>query len=161
MSREQLSANTSEGCVAPGLGEEAPVASGRTTNGEVVLTAKQSGKTFLWDLAAGIDYVLPAPVAGMVFRFYATVAATSNTHAISTDAATTFIGGALQMVIAASGTSEGQVGDETSDVTIAMNGTTTGGLEGTSIEVFALSSTVWIARHSTVVGSGTLATPFA
>ena len=65
------------------------------------------------------------------------------------------------MGIAATDTNEMQVGDETSDVTIAMNGTTTGGLEGTYIEVVALSTTVWIARRSTVIGSGALATPFA
>ena len=158
MAREQLGNNTSEGCVAPGLGEEAPASSGAAA---VTLLPEQSGQTFLWDDAAGIDYTLPAPVAGMVFKFYCTVAATSNTHAISTDAATTFIGGGLSMGIAATDTNEFQVGDETSDVTIAMNGSTTGGLEGTSIEVLAISSTVWVARNSTVVGSGALATPFA
>jgi hypothetical protein len=161
MAKEQLGSNTPEGCEIPGLNEVAPTASGRTTNGEVVLTAEQSGGTFLWDLAAGIDYVLPAPTAGMCFNFYATVSVTSNTHAISTDAATTFIGGSLSMGIAAADTNEMQVGDETSDVTIAMNGSTTGGLKGTYIEVLALSSTVWIARRSTVIGSGALATPFA
>jgi len=161
MAKEQLGTNTPEGCEIPGLNDTAAVASGLSANGEVILTAAQSGGTFLWDLAAGVDYVLPAPTAGMVFKFYATVAVTSNTHAISTDAATTFIGGSLSMGIAATDTNEMQVGDETSDVTIAMNGTTTGGLEGTSIEVFALSTTVWLARASTVIGSGTLATPFA
>lgn len=158
MSREQLGSNGSEGCVAPGLGEEAPVASGGATR---TLLASEQGVMHLWDAASGVDYTLPAPVAGMVFKFYASVAVTSNSHAISTDSASTFIGGTVQQVIAASGTSEGQVGDETSDVTIAMNGTTTGGLKGTYIEVVALSSTAWVARNSTLVSSGTLATPFA
>ena len=97
----------------------------------------------------------------MKFNFYASVSVTSNAHVVQTDAATTFIGGALSMGIAATDTNEFQVGDETSDVKISMNGSTTGGLEGTSIEVVALSSTVWIARNSTVLGSGALATPFA
>ena len=92
MAREQLGYKSPEGCEAPGLCEEAPTASSAAA---VTLTADDAGKTFLWDAATGIDYTLPAPVAGMVFRFYCTVSVTSNAHAISTDAATTFIGGAL------------------------------------------------------------------
>lgn len=157
MALESLSKQSSEGCVAPGLHDEVTASGGATRT----LKAEESGGTFLWDAATGVDYTLPAPVAGMKFNFYATVSVTSNAHAISTDAATTFIGGGLSMGIAATDTNEFQVGDETSDVTISMNGSTTGGLEGTSIEVVALSSTVWVARNSTVVGSGALATPFA
>jgi hypothetical protein len=158
MSVEYLNKRNTEGCIAVGLHDVGSEASGAATR---TLTAAESGGLFLWDAATGVDYTLPAPVAGMKFYFYASVAVTSNTHAISTDAATTFIGGSLSMGIAATDTNEMQVGDETSDVTIAMNGTTTGGLEGTYIEVVALSTTVWIARRSTVIGSGALATPFA
>ena len=155
---EQLGSRTTEGALVYGLHEPSATASGGATR---TLTAADSGAIHLWDAASGVDYTLPVPVAGMKFYFYASVAVTSNTHAISTDAATTFIGGSLSMGIAATDTNEMQVGDETSDVTIAMNGTTTGGLEGTYIEVVALSTTVWIARRSTVIGSGALATPFA
>lgn len=157
MALESLSKQSTEGCVAPGLHTEVAASGGATRT----LKAEESGGTFLWDAATGVSYTLPAPVAGMTFNFYATVSVTSNAHIIVTDAATTFIGGGLSMGIAATDTNEFQVGDETSDVTISMNGTTTGGLEGTSIEVVALSSTVWVARKSTVVGSGALATPFA
>ena len=154
----QIGPNGTDGVVAPGLHEPAAAASGGATR---TLTAADSGKIWLWDAATGVDYTLPPPVAGMCFSFYASVSVTSNAHAISTDAATTFIGGSLSMGIAATDTNEMQVGDETSDVTISMNGSTTGGLEGTYIEVVAISSTVWIARRSTVIGSGALATPFA
>ena len=153
----QVGPNSTDGQTLPGLHTEVTASGGATR----VLTAAESGGTHLWDAATGVSYTLPAPVVGMVFNFYATVSVTSNAHAILTDAATTFIGGGLSMGIAATDTNEFQVGDETSDVTISMNGTTTGGLEGTSIEVVAISSTVWVARNSTVVGSGALATPFA
>ena len=155
---EQLGVRTTEGAVIYGLHEPAATASGGATR---TLTAAESGAVHLFDAATGVAYTLPAPVAGMTFSFYASVAVTSNAHSIGTDAATTFIGGSLSMGIAATDTNEMQVGDETSDVIVSMNGTTTGGLEGTYIEVVAISSTVWITRRSTVIGSGALATPFA
>jgi hypothetical protein len=159
MTIENLSKKSTEGCVAPGLHDVGGSASGGVTR---VLKASESGGLFLLDSAAGVAYTLPVPVAGMKFAFYATVAVTSSdVYAINTDAATTFIGGSLIMGIAATDTNESQVGDETSDVTITMNGSTTGGLEGTYIEVVALSATVWIARNSHVIGSGDIATPFA
>lgn len=153
---EQLGGNPPDGTVAPGIHVEVN-ASGAATR---TLMTNESGGIFLWDAASGVDYTLPPPVAGMQFTFVASVSVTSNAHAISTDSAATFIGGAIQQVIDTSGTSEGQVGDPTSDVTISMNGSTTGGLLGTHITVTALSSTVW---HATglVVGSGTLSTPYA
>lgn len=159
MALESLSKQGTEGCVAPGLHDAAVEASGGVTR---ILKASESGGLFLLDSAGGIAYTLPAPVAGMKFSFYASVSVTaSDVYAINTDAATTFIGGSLIMGIAATDTNESQVGDETSDVTITMNGSTTGGLEGTYIEVVALSSTVWIARNSHVIGSGAISTPFA
>lgn len=156
MALENLSKQSTEGCLAPGLHNEVTASGGATRT----LIAADSGGTFLWDSAAGVDYTLPAPVVGMKFSFYASVSVTSNAHAISTDAATTFIGGAIQQVIAANAVSEGQVGDDASDVTISMNGTTTGGLEGTRIDVECLSGTTWVAT-GLVVSSGTLSTPFA
>lgn len=159
MALESLNKQSTDGCVTKGLHDAASEASGGTTR---ILTASESGGLFLLDSAAGVAYTLPVPVAGMKFAFYASVAVTSSdVYAINTDAATTFIGGTIMMGIAATDTNESQVGDETSDVTITMNGGTTGGLEGTYIEVVALSSTVWIARNSHVIGSGSISTPFA
>lgn len=156
---QQLDLKGSQGCLANALHEPAATASGAATR---TLTAKDSGAVHLLDSAGGIAYILPVPVAGMTFSFYATVAVTSSdVYSITSDAATTFIGGTVLMGIAATDTNETQVGDETSDVTITMNGSTTGGLEGTYIELYALSTTVWLARRSHIVGSGSLATPFA
>lgn len=156
MAIEQLGMNSTDGSQAPGL-HQIVAASGGATR---VLTAAESGGTFFWDAATGVTFTLPVPVAGMEFTFYATVSVTSNAHIIVTDAATTFLGGAIQQIIDTSAVSEGQVGDDASDVTISMNGTTTGGLEGTKITVLATSTTTWVAS-GTVVSSGTLATPFA
>lgn len=156
MALEQLGKDTTEGCVAPGLHTEVAASGGATR----VLLAEESGTTFFFDAATGVTFTLPAPVVGMQFSFYATVSVTSNAHVIVTDAATTFLGGAIQQVIDTSAVSEGQVGDDASDVTISMNGTTTGGLEGTLITVTCITSVAWVAT-GLVVSSGTLATPYA
>jgi len=154
---EQLGGNPPSGTIAPGLHREVSASGGATRD----LRPDESGGVFLWDAATGVIFNLPPePVAGMQYTFVCTVSVTSNAHAIATDDAAIFIGGAIQQVIDTSATSEGQVGDATSDVTISMNGSTTGGLIGTNITVTALSATTW---HATglVVGSGTLSTPFA
>ncbi|MEE8289570.1 MAG: hypothetical protein V3R25_09175 [Nitrosomonadaceae bacterium] len=159
MALEELNRKNQEGCRVFALHEPAATASGGTTR---TLSAGDSGAVHLLDSAGGVAYTLPVPVAGMQFAFYASVAVTaSDVYSITTDAATTFIGGTVLMGIAATDTNESQVGDETSDVTITMNGGTTGGLEGTYIELYALSTTVWLARRSHIIGSGSLATPFA
>jgi len=153
---EQLGSNVSGGCIAPGLHKEV-TASGAATR---TLKADESGGVFLWDGAAGIAYTLPAPVVGMTFVFLVSVSVTSNAHSVVTDAATTFIGGGIQQMIDTTAVSEGQFADPTSDVTISMNGTTTGGLIGTRVVFECISSTVWNCS-GLVASSGTLATPFA
>ena len=152
----QIGDRGDDGVAVYGLHKPEIIAAGATET----LTAKQSGATVLLDTAAGSVVTLPTPAAGMEFDIFVSTSVTSNSHQINTSAATEFIGGAIQMVIDTSGTSEGQVGDPTSHVTITMNGSTTGGLYGTWIKVRAISSTVWIAT-GIVVGSGTLATPYA
>lgn len=151
---EQISGNASEGCIAPGLHTEVIAAGSAKT-----LVAGDSGAVVLLDTAAGSTVTLPAPVAGMYFDVAVSTSVTSNSHIVQTDAATTFIGGGINQIIDASGTSEGQFADPTATVTITMNGTTTGGLIGTTMRFHAISSTVWNIT-GLVASSGTLTTPF-
>lgn len=130
------------------------------TTATLAPTADQSGTVFLLNRAAGITITLPAPVVGLQYTFVVQTAVTSNDYGMDTDAATTFLLGVIQQVIAASATSEGQVGNGTSHVSLNMNGTTTGGLAGSYHKVRAVSSTVWQVE-GIHVGSGTLATGFA
>lgn len=149
-----LAANTTVGGVT--VGQASVVASGGAT---VTLTAAQSGGTFLMDAATGITYTLPAPVAGLMFSFLVSVAVTSNNHIVVTDATGThFILGAINEVINNSATTKAFVANGTSNSTITMNGTTTGGLQGTVLNFTAISSTVWYLEGQ-IVASGTLATP--
>lgn len=156
MALENLSKQSTEGCVAPGLHDEVSASGGATRT----LTAADSGGTFLWDAATGVAYTLAPPVVGMKFRFIVSVAVTSNAHSFTTDAATTFLQGGVNQVIAASAVSEGQTGDGTSDVIFSQNGTTTGGLIGTDVVLECITATQWQVS-GLVVSSGTLATMFA
>lgn len=122
------------------------------------LTAKQSGSTVLFDRAAGIVYTLPAPVVGLNYTFVVTTSITSNNAKIITDAATTFLMGAVWNAVAA-GTGTEFIADGTTIRTVTQNGTTTGGLIGTMFNVYCVTATQW-AVEGTVLGSGTIATPF-
>lgn len=155
MGLEQIGYNSPEGNVQPGQHVEVIAAGAAKT-----LLAEDSGAIILLNIAAGSVVVLPAPVAGMYFDFLVSVSVTSNSHSVTTDAATTFMGGGIQQMIDTTAVSEGQFADPTSDVTITMNGTTTGGLIGTAFRLACISATVWHC-NGLVASSGTLATPFA
>lgn len=156
MAIEELSKNSTDGCVANGLHREV-IAAGAA----VTLVAEQSGALILQDTAAGSIVTLPAPVVGLQFDIVTSVSVTSNSHVINTDAATTFINGGVDSTSTA--VAEGGdtfVADGTSDVTLTSNGTTTGGLKGSAYNFTAVSSTVWMCT-GVMAGTGTLATPFA
>lgn len=122
------------------------------------LTAKQSGALVLMDAAAGYTITLPAPVAGMQFEFLQTVTQTSGSQKIMTDAATTFILGEVLTITTATASPAGFAFNGSSHIAYLSNGTTSGGIIGTTLKFTALSSTVW-AITGVVVGSGTIATP--
>lgn len=124
------------------------------------LTAKESGALCLFDRAAGVVYTLPPPVIGMQFEFMTTVTITSNAAKVITDAATTFLLGVVDMLIAGSATTLAAAANGTTHVAISSNGTTTGGVIGDRFRVTAISSTQWVIDGQ-VSGSGSIATPFA
>lgn len=127
----------------------------------VTLTAAQSGSTVLFDRAAGIVFTLPVPVVGMAFTFLTTVSVTSNNATVITDSGSTFIlGSTLSLVAGGATTPFTSIGNGTSTIKVQSNGTTTGGLQGGCYNLYAISTTVWYVEGF-LVGSGTLATPFA
>lgn len=125
-----------------------------------VLTAKEAGALCMYDLAAGVVYTLPTPVAGMIFRFGVSVARTSNAHKVITNLATEFLVGAVGLLNNAATTGEAFGADGTTIRALSSNGTTTGGLIGDYYELTAISATQWFIR-GLLVQSGTAATPFA
>jgi len=134
-----------------------PVVSG--SGATLTLTKAQSGSVVLLDRAAGIVVTLPPPEPGLSFTFAATVSVTSNVYKIITDAGTTFVSGLITEATA-SGASNIYNGNGTTHISIAMNGTTTGGLLGSFFEFYAVSSTLWVINGSNLA-SGTIAGPFS
>lgn len=152
---EQLGYGSPSGCIARGQHRKVISGEGATRT----LTRKESGALVMFDRAAGIVYTLPAPQVGMEFEFQASADVTSNAYKIITDAATTFLVGAVMSGELAAAMDVFQA-DGTTIVALSSNGTTTGGLIGSNFKVTAISSTQW-AIEGVIVGSGTLATPFA
>lgn len=125
------------------------------------LNVNESGATCLFDRAAGIVYTLPVAVPGTYFDFMVTTTVTSNAAKIITGAGTELLIGYLISVD--TDTTDGTRGfgaNGSTHVAISMDGTTTGAIKGTKIRVTCLSSTNWLVE-GTLLGSGTVATPFA
>jgi len=160
MALENLSKQSTEGCVAPGLHQEVIQSIGTT---ERQLLPEESGSLIILDASDQITVRLPTPVAGMQFEFLTTVSVTSSdTHKIITNTiASEFIIGAIDSSSAA--VAEGGdsfVANGTTHVAVTSAGSTTGGLVGQRIKLTAISATLWSVT-GVLFGSGTLATPFA
>lgn len=127
----------------------------------VTLTPQQSNSLVVMDRAAGIVFTLPAPSVGLRFRFAVLTSVTSNAYKIITNVGTVFMLGSLVNIDTDSSNAVAAwTADGSTIVSISMNGTTTGGLKGTFIEVTCISTTEWIVTGIDQ-GSGTVATPFA
>jgi hypothetical protein len=153
---ERLNYGSPAGCIATGLHREIISVTANTT-----LTKDQSGALVLLAVASGATVTLPAPVEGMQFDFGTTVTRTSNSYKIITDAATTFLVGAVMAGDATIATS-GDVfeANGTTIVSVTMDGDTKGGFIGTTLRFRCISSTQWYVE-GLVIGTGTMATPFA
>jgi len=123
------------------------------------LTAQEAGTTCLFDRAAGVVYTLPAPVAGMKFTFQTTVDATSNAYQVSTNAASVFLLGAVEIGTIATASGASFSADGTAIVGLSSVSGETGWLIGSKFTVVAINSTQW-AIWGFLIGSGTITTPF-
>jgi len=153
---ERLNYGSPDGCVATGQHREIVSVTSNTT-----LTKEQSGALVLLGVASGATLTLPAPQEGMYFDVGVTVTRTSNSYKIITDAATTFLVGAVMAGDATIATS-GDVfeADGTTIVAVTMDGDTKGGFIGTTLRFVCISSTKWYV-NGLVIGTGTMVTPFA
>lgn len=106
--------------------------------------------------AAGIAVTLPA-ATGSGDRYYLRVGVTitSNSTTLTTGGSDTYDGFvSTATTTAGAGLHEAAGG---SDHIITMNGTTTGGIIGSIVELVDVASTIW-SINGHLVGSGTLAT---
>lgn len=132
----------------------------------IVLTAAQSGRVILVDDAAGLDFTLPAISAsevGTKFEFLVTTSITSNSFRVTAASGDLLRGGIAMFDFDAAYTApQGAyyTPDESNDLIMTMNGTTTGGKKGTKITFTAISATGWFVS-GIAFGDGVLATPFS
>lgn len=127
------------------------------TAATVALTAADhGGKVVALNRAAGVTATLPAATgSGEVFRIYVGTAVTSNSDIIQVANASDTMVGTIISTLAAGGTTFGETAQGTDD-TITMNGTTTGGLIGSYVELTDWAANVWLV-NGRLAGSGTLA----
>lgn len=122
-------------------------------------TQAQSGTTFLLNAAAGFTVTLPTvPVIGTHYTFVVTTSVTSSTLKIITGTAAQLLQGVITSATTTASVFESVIGS--SNISVAMNGSTTGGLVGSQFEFTCLSATLWQV-FGTNFTSGTTATPFA
>ena len=128
------------------------------------LAASDSGKTIIFGAAAATLIKLPAPELGMVFNFVSAITATGDHEIQALTNAHGFLGG-VSIVSSTVGESDAfsAAGAGTDDF-ITMNGSTKGGIAGSGLRIVAIldasAAKCW-AVTGTLIGSGTIATPFA
>ncbi len=123
------------------------------------LTVADSGQVFLLDAAAGVTVTLPTAAAGLTYTFVVKTSVTSNSYKITAGSSNGFFQGGIAEATAG-GAADVFTGDGTSDISVTMNGTTTGGLLGSIITVTCLTTGLW-QIGGTNIASGIIATPFA
>lgn len=116
-----------------------------------------NGQTINLSRAAGITVTLPAATgSNAVYTFEVATSVTSNNNVIQVANATDVMNGFSSVA----GTTGSVFSTLPASDTITMNGTTTGGLIGSYVQVTDLAAGYYLVQAS-LVGSGTPATPFS
>lgn len=94
---------------------------------------------------------------GTTYTFY--VETTASAWALKTDGTDKFVGSVLMVDTDSSGATTGYAPGASNDV-INLNGTTTGGIAGSTITVTVVAANKYLVQ-GVLLGSGSVATPFA
>ncbi len=131
-----------------------------TASTVTITKADHSGRVVILDRAAGVTATLPASTgSGDKYRFYVKTTVTSNGDVIEVANASDTMAGQITMGNTTGGAGWQEAAGGTDD-TLTMNGTTTGGIIGSYVEVEDITENVWRV-HGHLVGSGTLAAVFS
>ena len=129
-----------------------------------LLTRADSGKTIVFGAAGATLITLPLPELGMVFNFVSAITATGDHEIQAKTNAEGFVGGVAIVSTTAGESDAFSAATAGSDDFITMNGTTKGGIAGSALRIVAIldasAAKCW-AVSGTLIGSGTIATPFA
>lgn len=137
-----------------------PTTARRVYTSATTLTAADSGALCVWNAAAGFTFTLPTAYAGLWFDFVVGVTATSSAHKVITASASEFIVGAFLQVPDGAAQIVARAADGSTIRAWSANGTTTGGYQGDSFRLTAISATQWVIS-GIGLATGTEATPFA
>jgi hypothetical protein len=131
--------------------------------GRILLTQDADGIFTLPSIVATADAAVAGPTdfnnannIGATFTFYVDLTATDVQ--IVTDGTDKFTGAAI--VAVDDGAKKAFFPGATNDV-LSMNGTTTGGIIGSVIQVTALETAQYLVHNTLILGSGTIVTPFS
>jgi len=128
-----------------------------------VTAALHANKIVTLNRAAGVTVTLPAATAtGHIYRFVIGTAATSNANIIETSATSEHMTGSLRAVDDdVEGATGFQWNAETSDDTITMDGTATGGKAGDTITIIDYEATNFTVDGHLTQSGGSEVTPFS
>ena len=146
-------------------GKVAVVDTGGAFATPIVLTAADSGKVYLLDDAAGLDFTLPALAAtdvGIRYTFFLTVTNTSNSYRLTAATGDIINGHVLISDFDAAYTAPQILAAEAGGaILVATIGPAAkGGTAGGWVELTAISATGWFIR-GLLLGDGTIATIFS
>ncbi|NND23305.1 MAG: hypothetical protein HKN86_01295 [Acidimicrobiia bacterium] len=132
--------------------------------GRILLTQDADGIFTLPSIVATADSAVAGPGSdlnnanniGATFTFY--VDTTATDVQIVTDGTDKFVGAA--MIAVDDGSKKAFFPAASNDV-LSMNGTTSGGITGSVVQVTALQSAEYLVHNTLMLGSGTIVTPFS
>jgi len=96
---------------------------------------------------------------GVMYTIWVPTTISTSSLKIGTDGTDKYVGSVLSIDTDTSGAAVGFVSGATDDF-INFNGTTTGGVAGTFVQIYAIAALKYMVT-GTVLGSSTVATPFA
>jgi hypothetical protein len=96
---------------------------------------------------------------GVVYTIWVPTTISTSSLKIGTDGTDKYVGSVLSIDTDTSGAAVGFVAGASDDF-INLNGTTTGGVAGTCVQIVAIAANKYMVT-GTVLGTGTVATPFA
>jgi hypothetical protein len=138
--------------------EYKPNFAGRTITASATLTPFDAGATVVLSAAAGLTVTLPASSGSFAkYRMVVATTVSSNSYIIQVANGTDVFMGTVAVSTDIAGVTCPTT--STSD-TVTMNGSTTGGILGSWIEVEDVASGKWAIRGG-LVSSGAEATPFS
>lgn len=97
---------------------------------------------------------------GVIYRIWVPTTIATSSLKIATNGTDMYIGSLLSVDTDTSGAMVGFTANGTTHDFINLNGTTTGGVAGTWVEIFAIAANKYMVT-GVILGTGTVATPFA